>query len=391
MARSFTTDTIHSGIYAFTFDQQGLMAGLGLQGSKIMRGLNNFLGFELQRPQNRAVKIKLFFCGGALFAIVGSVAAGGLELEAKETAPPTITQSEPWHFNLGSPGWLASLSGEVGLRGVNTDVDVDFGKIIRQVKGIASFSADARYDRFGVYADILYLGLSDAVYPNGMVSSTILDLSEYLIDGEAYYRVIECPRGWLDLRAGARYTDVYSSLKLVGDGFRIDEAATELVNAANGDLRALLDRLLHGALDDKNPPLPVPPLGFEEKVKLLRLIREARRHPMRVHQRIVDVLNKELNRSFSLTERWVDPYIGIGGRYNPTKAFYLTGKVDVGGFGVASDITTQASAALGCQVTRSIYSELGFRYLYTNYEEDSNRFVWKTSTYGPQITTGIIF
>jgi hypothetical protein len=27
MARSFTTDTIHSGIYAFTFDQQGLMAG----------------------------------------------------------------------------------------------------------------------------------------------------------------------------------------------------------------------------------------------------------------------------------------------------------------------------------------------------------------------------
>ena len=37
MARSLTTDTLHSGIYAFVFDQQGLMAGLGLQGSKIMR------------------------------------------------------------------------------------------------------------------------------------------------------------------------------------------------------------------------------------------------------------------------------------------------------------------------------------------------------------------
>ena len=37
MARSLTTDTLHSGIYAFTFDQQGLMAGLGLQGSKISR------------------------------------------------------------------------------------------------------------------------------------------------------------------------------------------------------------------------------------------------------------------------------------------------------------------------------------------------------------------
>ena len=37
MARSFSTNTLHSGIYAFTFDQKGLMAGLGLQGSKIKR------------------------------------------------------------------------------------------------------------------------------------------------------------------------------------------------------------------------------------------------------------------------------------------------------------------------------------------------------------------
>ena len=37
MARSLTTDTLHSGIYAFTFDQQGLMAGMGLQGAKITR------------------------------------------------------------------------------------------------------------------------------------------------------------------------------------------------------------------------------------------------------------------------------------------------------------------------------------------------------------------
>ena len=37
MARSFTTDTMHSGIYAFTFDQRGLMAGLDIQGSKITR------------------------------------------------------------------------------------------------------------------------------------------------------------------------------------------------------------------------------------------------------------------------------------------------------------------------------------------------------------------
>ncbi|MDR2549935.1 MAG: twin-arginine translocation pathway signal protein [Desulfobulbus sp.] len=35
MARSFSTTTAHAGIYAFFFDQEGLMAGLGIQGSKI--------------------------------------------------------------------------------------------------------------------------------------------------------------------------------------------------------------------------------------------------------------------------------------------------------------------------------------------------------------------
>ena len=36
-ARTISSETLHSGIYAFDFDQQGLMAGLGIQGSKIER------------------------------------------------------------------------------------------------------------------------------------------------------------------------------------------------------------------------------------------------------------------------------------------------------------------------------------------------------------------
>jgi lipid-binding SYLF domain-containing protein len=37
MATSQTTTTLQSGIYAFFFDQQGLMGGLGLQGTKVTR------------------------------------------------------------------------------------------------------------------------------------------------------------------------------------------------------------------------------------------------------------------------------------------------------------------------------------------------------------------
>ena len=34
MAKTFSTNTLHSGIYAFTFDQKGLMAGVGIQGGQ---------------------------------------------------------------------------------------------------------------------------------------------------------------------------------------------------------------------------------------------------------------------------------------------------------------------------------------------------------------------
>jgi lipid-binding SYLF domain-containing protein len=37
VARSLTTTTAKSGIYAFIFQQKGLMAGIGIQGSKISR------------------------------------------------------------------------------------------------------------------------------------------------------------------------------------------------------------------------------------------------------------------------------------------------------------------------------------------------------------------
>ena len=37
MAKALTTTTLKDDVYAFFFDQTGLMAGLGVQGSKISR------------------------------------------------------------------------------------------------------------------------------------------------------------------------------------------------------------------------------------------------------------------------------------------------------------------------------------------------------------------
>jgi hypothetical protein len=333
------------------------------------------------------------YCYAVTLLLTGLVHGGSNTFDGKDmqSAPPTITETDQWHFNFGSPGWLAGVSGDVGLRGITSHVDVGFDQLIRHVDGLMSLSAEVRKGRFGVYGDFLYLSVSDAVYNNGLLSKVNIGLDQYLADGEVYYRVVECSRGWLDLRAGARYTNIYNSVELVGNDRLAALAAGDFANALPGDIRGLLDRKLQGLLDGRDPSLPIAPLGFGEKAKLLKLILAARQIPdpgARL-QKIGKILNKELNRSFSLSEDWFDPYIGIGGRYNLSKAFYLTAKVDVGGFGAGSDITTQASAAVGCQPTRNIYSELGYRYLYVNY--DSGGFLYKTSTQGIQLTTGIFF
>src|SRR6266566_9216933 len=246
---------------------------------------------------------------------------------SKEMAPPpNITSSDHWYFNIGMPGWLAFISGDIGLHGTTSNVDVGFGQIITHVAGIASLSAEARYDRFGVYGDLLYMSLSAGIYNDGLIKKVELSVDSYIADGEVYYRVLEGPRGSLDLRAGARYTNIYNKLQLTAADSKIDQAATDLVNAANDDLRGVLERLLQHRLDNRNPPLPVPPLGVDVKLKLLKLIREARQDPMKAQQRIARILKTRLNGGVSLTEYWTDPYIGIGGRYNLRKAFYLTGK-----------------------------------------------------------------
>ena len=110
---------------------------------------------------------------------------------------------------------------------------------------------------------------------------------------------------------------------------------------------------------------------------------------MGAQQRITRILRTHLNKGYALTEFWTDPYIGFRGEYELKKPFYLTGKADVGGFDVNSTITVQASGGLGVHVTRSIYTELGFRVLYEDYQNGG--YSYKTTIYGPQITTGIAF
>jgi hypothetical protein len=86
---------------------------------------------------------------------------------------------------------------------------------------------------------------------------------------------------------------------------------------------------------------------------------------------------------------WVDPVVGVSGRIHLWKPISLWAKGDIGGFGAASDFTWQVQGGLEVQITRSIWSDIGWRYLKDDYT--SGGFTNKTELSGPYIETGIKF
>jgi hypothetical protein len=346
----------------------------------------------------------------------------GKEIETKEVQPPVKT-TEPWEITVGGPGWLANVSGITGFHGFNQHVSVDTGQILRHINVIYAFNGEVRKGRWGVFGGLLYLN-AQAGTPEGSGLVSKVDLGLQQFGGQLFgtYRVIDGPRGWLDLLVGFRDTYIGQQVGLQANNLAIDAASTQLVDAVAqrvavrvSDLGSLIRTDIIGkltALDDRNPILPVGPVGEFLKGKILDAVQaqiQSRLPPLeaaiqakvqaRVNQiktglenQISSFLTGQLNRSFSFYDNWIDPLIGLRGRLNLTKAFYLTAETDVGGFGIGSDIAVEAYAALGCDLTRNIYSEVGYRYLYDDFrDEGANDFLYQMSVHGAQITVGLKF
>ena len=388
------------------------------------------------------MRIKLFFFASALLAAVGSATAGTVELAPKETAPPTITQSEPWQFTIAAPGWLASLDGTIGVRGVNADIDVPVNEVLQHLDMIFAMRAEAQKGPFGIYGEVIYIGLSDNTQINGLINNIHEQVDQTLVDGALSWRLINQPRGSLDLAAGTHYTNVYERLELHSDPVAIQQASERFVNDIAADLRDRLNQdisksefleilkstikenietRIGNALErhENRPSIPIGPLGgrirqdiaqrvehfiqekeaaLRERIDALHLRGEARRAAVQravnaAKARIANQLAIRLDKSFSQTlskdDYWFDPYVGLRARYNFNKTYYTAVRGEIGGFGVGADLMWEVETVVGINLTRSIFTEIGYRALGGNYENDNFRF--DAVMHGPQITTGITF
>ena len=80
-------------------------------------------------------------------------------------------------------------------------------------------------------------------------------------------------------------------------------------------------------------------------------------------------------------ETWVDPMIGVKGRWQGNSPWYLTGWGMVGGFGVSSDIDWDVMAGAGYEIRDWVSVVAGYRAAGVDYQDGS--FIWDTVMHGP--------
>jgi hypothetical protein len=302
--------------------------------------------------------------------------------------------------------------------------------------------AEARKGPFGIYGEIIYIGLSDNAQINGLINNIHEQVDQTLVDTALSWRLVNQPRWSLDFAAGTHYTSVYERLTLNSDFGAIYQASQQFVNDVAADLRERLDRditksefiaalqdSIHSVIvsrigdrlqdHERHPTIPIGPLGgrirkevaqvvenyvdlkldaLRKRIDALHLQGEARRAAVnrivnaaktQIANDLAVTLNAKLDGSRSRNDYWFDPYVGLRTRYNFNKTFYTAVRGEIGGFGVGADLMWEVEGVVGINLTRSIFTEVGYRALGADYENDG--LLFDVVMHGPQITTGITF
>ena len=256
-----------------------------------------------------------------------------------------------WEVRIGAPGWLAGISGESGVKGVEANADVSFDSLLHHLTHFpVALSINARYRRWEFWVDGQYIEVgTSATLPGLLFTDANVHLKNALAEGFVGYRLINCDNANLTLFTGVRWTYFWGNLSIFD----------------NGDARLVRLREL---------------LGIQRRL------------------------------DFSDSIDWVDPVIGMRGRVRIWKATKIFAEGDVGGFNAnadtafelhregrtivresvdSTDWSYQLAGGLEFQLTRNIWAQVGWRYM--KYDFRKNGFTDKNELNGPFVQAGVNF
>lgn len=335
---------------------------------------------------------------------------------AELTAPPL----NPWSVTVTPYGWLAGLDGTVGVKGYTAETSVGIDQILDNLDMVGMLNVELQRGRWGGWVDGLYLKMSaGADTPGPLLSSVDVSVEQIAAEAAVFYRLWEGEKGFVDVYAGARYMSVGSDLRMNVTDAGIREAAdvlsrraverigAELRNRADGELggkvaaaaTARAVEAIKDFLGGRERPVAAVGLlagggpGGDGLVGESGPVREAlrayadarvaaakagvssrvdaavaraeKRLAKAIERRLHDALPAEL----SARKDWVDPFVGVRGRYQLTPKFYVAGKADIGGFGLSSDLVWQVYGGVGWQMSKRTALELGYKYFAIDYSD----------------------
>ncbi len=300
------------------------------------------------------ILMAIFLSGSQILLAGTELATDDAKDYSKEIVPIEKSWCETpslWEVRVGLPGWLAGISGDSGVKGLEATSDVKFQQILKHLTHVpVALSINARYKRWEFWVDGQYIEVgTHATLPGLLFTDADVHLKNALAEGFIGYRLINCDNANLTLFAGARWTYLEGDLSIFD----------------NGDARLVRLREL---------------LGIRKRL------------------------------DFSDSIGWVDPVVGMRGRVKIWKATKIFAEGDVGGFNAnadtayelqrqgrtivrksvdSTDWSYQLAGGLEFQLTRNIWLQTGWRYM--KYDFVKNGFTDKNALNGPFIQAGVNF
>ncbi|MGX1306595.1 opacity protein-like surface antigen [Amorphus suaedae] len=158
--------------------------------------------------------------GAGLASFVGGpVSAADLYEPVAEVAAAPAKPVPAWKLSIAPYFWAAGMSGTVASFGApGVDVDMNFSDILSDLDFSVMLAGEARYGRFSLTTDLLYLKLSTKeTTPRGILASNVsLGSSTTEFTALAGYSVLDLPNARLDVVGGARVWSVENKLSFNG-------------------------------------------------------------------------------------------------------------------------------------------------------------------------------
>jgi len=274
----------------------------------------------------------LFFLALAGFAV--GVCAPAVSAESVEEGP---LKRNDWTISVAPYLWGTALDGELGLVGIDTDVDVPIKDILKSLNSMIMLDLSVHKGRLGFFLNPLYANLGS-------------ETNQTILEGTVLQKNVN--------------VDMTMRMLIFGFGVGYRLGPFPLGVQENGRTPAVtVEPYFGGRWTDMDVQLYV---------------------------------TRATIRSYNQNKGWVDPIVGLMTEWDLFPRWNLKLSGDAGGFGVGTDLSWSATLLAGYRFhfsPRIMGNVLfGYRALYQDFESGSGaKFKYDTYMHGPYVSVSIDF